>query len=367
MILDLLLYLFFFCLILQSIYYFIFLNGFIGYKKPAQSNKRPVSVIICAHDEEVNLKRLLPKLYEQDHHEFEVIVVEDRSNDESYDFLLEETAKQPLLKMVKVSHKPDHISAKKYALTLGLKAAQYDTVLLTDADCQPNNNQWISNMTSYYEEKTQIVLGFSNYQKRSGFLNMFIRFETLWTAIKYVGFALSGMPYMGVGRNLSYKKSLFLENKGFGEHKGVIGGDDDLFVNQHATKANTKIVLGTDASTVSLPKTSWSSYYRQKLRHVSVGKYYKWNTKIVLGLLSLSQILIWPLFIGLLIQNPELYIVIGSFLVRTLLMYLTFIFACKRLVVRFEIWALLFFDITLPFYYVTTGMSALFTKRVRWN
>ncbi|MEL7004551.1 MAG: glycosyltransferase [Bacteroidota bacterium] len=367
MIEELLIYLFFFCLSVQAVYHFIFISGFQSYKKPKVHSQKPVSVIICAHDEEENLKTLLPQLYCQEHAEFEVIVVEDRSNDGSYDFLLEESAKQPLLKMVKVRHKPEHISAKKFALTLGMKAAQYDTVLLTDADCVPNTNHWITNMTSCFEGETKIVLGFSNYKKLSGVLNAFIRFETLWTAIKYFGFALSGRPYMGVGRNLAYKKSLFLENKGFSDHSGVVGGDDDLFVNRHATKKNTKVILEAEASTTSVPKTTWKSYYKQKLRHVSVGKHYRWNTKILLGLLSLSQILIWPLFIGLLVQNPELYVVLASFLIRTLLMYLTFIFACKKLGVRFEIWALLFLDILLAFYYTITGMSALLTKRVRWN
>ena len=172
---------------------------------------------------------------------------------------------------------------------------------------------------------------------------------------------------MGVGRNLSYKKSMFLDNKGFGEHMEIIGGDDDLFVNQHATSKKTKVQIGPESNTVSIPKANLSEYFRQKLRHLSVGKHYRFKTRFVLGLLMISQLLIWPLFIGLLIQNPELYVLIAGFLVRTLMMHITFIFACRKLGIKFETWSLLFLDGVLTIYYMVTGLSALLTKRVRWN
>src|SRR5690606_33778770 len=122
---------------------------------------------------------------------------------------------------------------KKYGLTLGIKAASHEWILLTDADCRPNSRRWIRSMSRYFDEDTQFVLGFSPYRATAGLLNLFIRFETMLTAIQYFSFGWLGNPYMGVGRNLAYRKSKFLEEKGFNNFLHVTGGDDDLFVNQH--------------------------------------------------------------------------------------------------------------------------------------
>lgn len=355
------------CTGIQIIYYLIFLIGFYRYKHQKSNGRSPVSIVIAAHDEEDNLRRLLPKLYAQHYPEFEIIVIEDRSNDNTYDLLLEETKKEPCLKMVKVNHTPENFNGKKYALTLGIKAAKHDLILLTDADCEPNNDNWIATMAGGFDEKSQFNLGFSYYTETKGFLNYFIRFETLWTAIQYLGLALSGKPYMGVGRNLMYRKSLFINKKGFNPYLGVTGGDDDLFVNQHARKRNTLVTIGEDALVYSQPKTSWKSLFRQKVRHLSVGKYYKAADKIILGIFSLTQILFWLILTILFSLRIELYIVAGCFLIRTLMIYLTFNIGRRKLGVRFNLAGLVFLDMVFVIYYIFTGATALFTKRVRWS
>lgn len=368
MIFDIPLILFFACVAIQVIYLIVFIISFSKYKNERSvTDQAPVSVVICAHDEEANLRNLLPKLYNQQYPEYEIIVVEDRSNDGTYDLLLEETNRESKLKMVKVNHKPDNFNAKKYGLTLGIKAAKYDRILFTDADCEPNNDQWIASMAANFDDKAQFNLGFSYYTATKGFLNKFIRFETLWTAMQYIGMALAGRPYMGVGRNLAYRKSLFISKKGFNPHLGLTGGDDDLFVNQHATKSTTRVTLGQDALVYSHPKKTWKAFFRQKLRHLSVGKYYKSTDKIILGLFSFTHILFWLILTILLFLRIELYLVAGSFFIRTLLIYLTFNIVCKKLGVKFNIWGLVFLDLVFVFYYLITGATALFTKRVRWS
>ncbi|MEJ0056537.1 MAG: glycosyltransferase [Bacteroidota bacterium] len=172
-------------------------------------------IIVCAHDEEENLKALVPLLLGQEYPEFEVIIVEDRCNDGTYDYLLAATKQDARLKMVRVRHLPEHLNGKKFALTLGIKAASHEWVLLTDADCKPAGNQWIRSMTSHFQPDKQIVIGYSPYIRSSSYLNAFIRFESLITGIQFIGWALLGRPYMGVGRNLAYRKNLFFENKGF--------------------------------------------------------------------------------------------------------------------------------------------------------
>src|SRR5690349_11485174 len=166
--------------------------------------------------------------------------------------------------MVHVNRLPAHVNAKKYAITLGIKAAKFEWLLFTDADCRPGD-QWVRSMSSQFNNETSFVLGFSPYVKMLGVLNAFIRFETIITAIQYISFTLLGRPYMGVGRNLAYRRSIFLDGKGFNNFLNVTGGDDDLLVNQHATATNTVVHVDENALVYSKPKLTWSTFFNQKI------------------------------------------------------------------------------------------------------
>ena len=181
---------------------------------------------------------------------------------------------------------------KKFALTLGIKAAKYDYLLLTDADCYPRDKDWISSMAKHFFNKT-IVLGYGAYEKHKGLLNKLVRFDTFQVAMQYFSYALIGKTYMGVGRNLAYKKSLFFDNKGFATHLHLPSGDDDLFIKEVATYNNTAISIEYSSHTLSVPKMNWKSWIRQKSRHLSTGIYYKNYHKLMLGSWTLSQILFW--------------------------------------------------------------------------
>lgn len=354
-------------LALQLIYLTVFLIAFLRKREEPADNPVPVSVIVCAHDEEQNIRELVPVLLAQDHPEFEVIIVEDRSNDETYDYLLQATKEHERLKMVHVTQKPDKINGKKFALTLGIKAARYDHVLLTDADCRPTSNQWVRRMSSHFNGKAQFVLGASPYEKGKGLLNSFIRFESLIATIQYFSFALLGKPYMGVGRNLAYRKEVFLNNKGFHPYLEVTGGDDDLFVNLHANKMNTVVSFANDTQTISQPKTTWREFYTQKLRHLSVGKYYHVSDKFLLGLFSITWMLTWFLVLPAIFLAPFGEVLAGLFVFRWILFTALMNVAPKRLGGPFEAWKTPFLDFIYVFYYLVTGGKALITKKVRWK
>lgn len=352
---------------IQIVYLSIFLFAFSRKVNTVIQKPNPVSVIVCAHDEEQNLRELVPMLLAQDHPEFEIIIVEDRSNDGTYDYLLQATQENSRLKMVRVVEKPEYINGKKFGITLGIRAAKYDWLLFTDADCRPDGNQWITRMTERYDEQTQFVLGFSPYRKTDGLLNAFIRFESLLTAIQYMGMAMLGRPYMGVGRNLAYTKSLFLKSKGFNNYLGVMGGDDDLFVNLHATKQNTQVAVGQDATTVSKPKNSWSEFMDQKLRHLFAGKRYKFSDKIILGLFMVSWLFTWFLVVPAIFFTHPFWLLMSFFLLRWLMLMVLFQKASQRLGGKFEVWKTPILDFIFPFYYLVTGLRALVAKRIRWK
>jgi glycosyltransferase involved in cell wall biosynthesis len=350
---------------IQILYWSVFLFGLSRDKKTGGALNIPVSVIVCAHDEEENLRELLPLLLNQNHPDYEIIFVNDRSNDGTYDWLLAETKKETRLKMVNVTNKPDHINGKKFALTLGIKAAKHDWVLLTDADCRPSSNEWIPQMAGSFTEGKTMVLGYSPYQSRDGFLNAFIRFETLVTAVQYFAFALLGKPYMGVGRNLAYRKKLFLENKGFSQHLSVTGGDDDLFINQYAEAGKVAVALQASAHMISKPKIIWAAYWQQKIRHLAVGKFYSLRSKLMLAPFTLSWALFWPM--AFVVFPLNLTLVSSILLVRWLTQMMTVFRFTAQTGERQEAWKLPFLDFIFGFYYLVAGFTALFTKRVKWK
>ena len=297
---EIVFYLFAIVSVLQIFYYSFFFSRVAFYRRKIkeQSQQHPVSVIVCARDEDENLARNLPGVLVQNYPSTsEVIVVNDNSVDDSK-YILQELKKTfKSLNIVELTQEAKLISGKKYPLSVGIKEAKYEVLLLTDADCVPSSEFWIQKMQNGYDENIEVVLGYGAYHRRKGLLNKLIRFEAFHTALQYLSYALAGIPYMGVGRNLSYKKSLFMNNKGFSSINHIPSGDDDLFINKVATKKNTAVIIDPDALTRSIPKTTWGGWLRQKARHYTTAKYYKTKHKFLLGLYFSSQFIFYPLFV----------------------------------------------------------------------
>jgi glycosyltransferase involved in cell wall biosynthesis len=270
--------------------YYIFRFFYPISAKPKQiisdpSDWEPVSVIICARNEEKSLMDLIPQIMDQDYPVFELVIVNDSSWDDTDAILTAFSVRYPNLKIVTLDEEKQNLQGgKKFALTLGIKAAKYERLLLTDADCTPKSEQWIRDMVRPIQEDIQISLGFSPYKKYPGWLNKMIRFDTLMIGLSYLGFAKRGIPYMGVGRNLSYRKDLFFKVGGFKKHYNLNSGDDDLFINEVAHSKNTQVVFHPASQTESEPKTIWSKWFTQKRRHLSTSPRYKSLHKNLLAL-----------------------------------------------------------------------------------
>lgn len=340
------------------------------YRKPESPKNPPsgISIIISAKNELDNLQQLIPMLLKQEYHEFEIILVDDKSTDATYDFGIALMQEEKRFRLIRIDNTPDHIHNKKYAITLGIKAARYDHILLTDADCFPAGNYWIQELSNGFSADDKIfVLGFSQYLKEPGFLNRFIRFETLMTAYSYFGLGLLGRPYMGVGRNLAYRKSFFLSKNGFGKHQKIIGGDDDLFVNSHANRKNTSFVISPKSVMSSYPKKTWGDYLRQKARHLSTGKHYLFFDKLLLGIIALARVVFWfSLFCAVFAWSKIIFVAIAFFLTIASLI-LSFTRLTKKTGDTTSVWSLVYLDFAYIFYYISTGLKVLFTKKIKWN
>ena len=350
---------------------------FIGYKQGALTRYNavndlpevnlPVSVIISARNEAENLLENLPLILQQNYPDFEVIVINDCSSDLSANILLELKESYPHLKIVTVLINDRYFTGKKFALTLGIKAAKNEYLIFTDADCRPTSPNWIMRMAANFNEQVSMVLGYSPYQKVNNLVNPLIRYETIKTAINYFSAVLRGNTYMGVGRNLAYTKTLFFNSKGFASHMHILSGDDDIFVNQNATQTNTAIEIHPESFMYSKPKTSLAAWFRQKKRHFGAGGSYKLRHIYMLSLEAVSGILFYVSLALCLIFNFEPLIVAGLFIFRLIFQLLTY----RKLFRQFDGKYLLFFlpvlDMVYYIYLNVFGLIGRFTKSTQWK
>lgn len=326
-----------FCIviIIQFFYYFFFYGKFYFSKSVAlPKQKLGVSVVICAKNESRNLASFLPKIARQNYSDFEIVLVDDSSTDNSLqimqEFKRDYTSNHLSIQVIAVPKNKSQ--GKKSALSKGILSSKNEYLVLTDADCKPVSKDWLSEITSHFIKEKSIVLGYGAYRKiKNSFLNKIIRFETLLTALQYFSYAKTGNAYMGVGRNIAYKKDVFLKASGFDDHLHIISGDDDLFINSIATKKNTAICYSKNSFTISEPETDLNNWIRQKRRHITTSNQYKRSHQILLGLFYVSQILFWILSISLLVMKIFPVITIILIIIRFIIWYIAINQTAKKL------------------------------------
>ncbi|MEW6467708.1 MAG: glycosyltransferase [Bacteroidota bacterium] len=357
--------------LVQLWYYLGIYSRLAFYKKPrTESFTPPASIVICARNEDDNLMEFLPAVLTQDYPDFEVVVVNDCSFDNTGDVLKEFAKKHPRLRVVTIKEDEYYAHGKKFAVMVGIKGAANEHLLFTDADCKPNSKDWLRNMMEHFKGETEIVLGYGGYERRPGFLNRLIRFDAFHIAQQYLSFCLAGRTYMGVGRNLAYKKSLFFKMKGFASHYHIQSGDDDLFVNEAATKRNSKIEIAVDSHTISRVKKTFKSWLIQKQRHVTTFRFYNFKTKFRLYMIGLSQ---WLFFGGFALSMASggvphyLFIVPGMFFFRLLVQMLIFKKSMERLGEKDLLVLAPLYELMLMFFYPFLTVSNLFVRRNKWR
>lgn len=362
-------YLFIVVVAIQLIYYVVIFGKFAFAKGQKSNPKRiPISVIVCAKNEAVNVAKYVPLLAEQDYPDFEIVLIDDASSDNTLE-LFEAFEKQySNIRLVKVENNEAFWGNKKFALTLGIKAAKNEYLLFTDADCHPNSPHWIKEMSSQFTMNKTIVLGYGAYERvANSFLNKIIRFETMLTAVQYFGWAKSGRPYMGVGRNLAYKREEFFNVNGFIEHMKIRSGDDDLFINEAANAKNTTTCYSPESFTYSEPKKTFKEWFTQKRRHVSTAGYYKASDRFQLALFYASQLLFILLAIVLLAFQFQWIIVLGIIGFRYLFTWLVLGFSAGKLKEKDVMYWFPIIEIVLIFTQLNVFLTNIFSKPVHWK
>ncbi len=367
-----------FCLsIVILLWYYLFYFARISFfkeKSSLQFSTPPVSIVICAKNEDHNLPEFLPLILSQDYPNYEVVVVDDCSWDNTPDVLREFEKKYSNLKVITIKEDPKHYHGKKFALMVGIKGATNDYLLLTDGDCKPLSNQWIKKMMSKFSKEKEIVLGYSKYEKLPGLLNKLIRFDTFHIALQYISFAMAEKPYMGIGRNLAYKKELFFKQKGFATHYHIESGDDDLFINEAATEKNVAVEFSDGSYTESRVKKDWKGWIEQKRRHLTTWKEYKSSDKIRLGIYPIAQAIFWLSFIGLMIVSRheiffeyDLYLILGLLAFRIIVRQIIFKLSLDKLKEKDLFLTSLLAELFLLVFYPALAISNALFRRKKWK
>jgi glycosyltransferase involved in cell wall biosynthesis len=361
---------FFFAVVAIQIIFYLFIFGSFSFAKAQKIIPKlvPISVIVCAKNEEENVANFIPLLAEQNYPDFEIVLIDDASSDNTLAIFEDFEQQYPNIRLVKVQNNEAFWGNKKYALTLGIKAAKKDYLLFTDADCYPTSKDWITAMSSQFTTQKTIVLGYGKYEKiANSFLNKIIRFETLLTAIQYFSWAKIGSPYMGVGRNLAYKKDEFFNVNGFIGHIQVRSGDDDLFINQAANSKNTTIAYTPESFTYSKPKTTFKDWFTQKRRHVTTAQHYKFFDRFQLGLFYSSQLLFILLSIALLALQFEWMIVLSIVGFRYLITWIIIGFSAAKLKEKDVVYWYPIIELVLIFTQINIFITNTFSKPVLWK
>lgn len=328
--------------------------------------KYPVSLIVCAKNEAENLKKHIPLWQVQDYPDFEIILINDASDDKTFEVITDFAEKDPRIQIVDVKNNEAFRGNKKYALTLGIKRAKNNRLVFTDADCYPASKEWLSIMVSNFSDEKQLILGYGAYEKQPGFLNKIIRFETLMTAVQYFSYAKAGNPYMGVGRNLAYTSNLYYEINGFMSHIKFPSGDDDLFVNEVATAENTAICTLPEAFTYSIPKQKLKNWQLQKRRHYATASRYKTKHKLLLGLFYFSNLLFWILAPISLFTDFWIW-GLCTIVIRIGFQYITIGAAAKKMKEPNLFPFIPFYELFLVFIQLSIFISGRGKKHPQWN
>ncbi len=354
---------------IQILYYGFLLYkilAFQEYAKVGNNHNKEASVIICARNEALNLLRNLPKILEQDYPYFEVVVVNDASEDNTLNVLEDFKKKYTNLQIVNILPAKKSTVGKKAALQLGIESAKNPYLVLTDADCYPQNNRWLNKIMSGFSEKNELVLGVSPYENTGTFLSHIVQYETVTTMLQYVGYALWGNSYMGVGRNIAYTRSLYERAGGFENHIDTASGDDDLFVQQAATHTQVSVRLSQYSQMVSMPPKTFCEWWKQKTRHYTTGASYRPSHQFLLGTFLLTKAVIYVLAFYLILYKKMTFEALMLYLVYFSILIIALGIFTKKYHLSFRAFKAVPFDFIYTVTVLIQGFVSKFSSKNRW-
>lgn len=349
--------------IIQLLYLWMLFGRFAFSRKKYVSNSLPpATIIITAHNQISGLEENLLLYLGQDYPNFEVLVVNDNSDDGSSDLLKEYRQIYPRLQVVELTQSLNWFKGKKFPLSLGIKSAKNDLVVITDAHCKPASHLWLQEIVTAYKPETEIVLGYSTYDTPSK-INIWLRFWCFFDALFYFAMAQSGMPFKGVGKNLSYKRKLFYRQKGFISHYNISVGDDELFINKAGNAKNTSWRISPGSVMKTVKEITFGAWWKKEITRLMLREHFKTGHRFILSMHALTTIMFYALFVVLLVLKAAWVITLSIFVLRLISQLIVYGYAQKRLGEKKLLLLTPFFEIFLMLIDLVIWISLLYTKR----
>ena len=353
--------------LVQLIYFWLLFVRLAFYKKTfEETEEKPVSVVIIANNQYRDVNENLAAFLEQAHRKYEVVLVVDNSEDGTMELAEEFTAKYPHLRIVELTQSLNWFSGRKFPLSLGIKSAYSDLILLTDITCRPANDHWITQMTSAMQPGREIVLGYSSWRTTSK-INKWLRFTAFYDALLYLSAALSGIAFKGIGRNLSYTRELFYRNKGFSAHYTIIAGDDELFVNKTATRKNVSVQLSAASRIDQVRPVTFRQWLQSEQTRLRIRRYFKLGHRLLIVTYNASLLLFYAIFTALLMLKAPWISVAAIFALRLINQLILFGLIQKRLHEKNLLLLTPLFEILLLLIDFFIRLRLLFSPKRKWH
>lgn len=346
-------------------YYVVFARfSFMKKKKATAIQQVPVSVVMVVKDAASVLLKTLPRLLNQQYDDFEIVMVNDNSQDETKLLILEYQQQYKNIKLVDLETAVTTIRGKKFALSMGIRCASHEHIIITDPECSPTSTHWIEKMAQNFVGQKKIVLGYSTYEKRNTPFNRLLHFDTLFNAMEYFSLARIHSTYRGDNKNLAFASSLFDAQRGFAAHNHISYGDEDIFISRAANKSNTAIEFSPDAVTVLQRGTNHRYWRDHKEGLYFTRKYNTFKNRLLLNGFGVVNILFYvTLALAVIFTYSDivlLSVTLGIIALRLISQYFVFGFAAKKLQEKQVIPALLFYDLIFaflnPIYYLAAQL-----------
>ncbi len=347
--------------VLVNIILFIQLRNLFS-AKPELNYEVDISIIIAAKNEEKNIPSLIESLSSLNYpaEKYEVIIVDDESDDKTYSTVLNLISKKNNFRVIKSVAKT--LPGKKGALTIGIEEAQFDYIIITDADCQ-HSKEWIASFADKFNSGYELIFGITPYFQERSFVNLLTCFENLRSSILTFSLAKMGLPYSAAARSFGFTKTLFKKVNGYSGTLETKSGDDDLFLRE-AVKLKVKVGLtaNKDAFIFTSSEDSFKKYLDQKARHTSTSLHYLFHNKILLGLWHGINILflLTPFFTFYYL--PFLFL----FLLKILSDYLMVILLQGKFNYKFLFLQIIYYQIIYEVLLIIHFFNAIF-KKVKWK
>ena len=338
--------------LIQLVYYYVIYGRFAFHRKKSALGFRdiPVSVVIVVRDDAALAVQNLPQLLEQQYSFYEIVIVNDRSRDEnSLQAIREYKDRYPNIKLVDLSTAVSTSRGKKMAISMGVKCATYDHILLTAPNCKPNSRQWLSKMAQNFQFQQKIVLGYNTYEKKKGIYSHFLLYDNLIGAVQYFAHALMHSTYRGDLNNLAFVRPLFYKQNGFIAYNHLLYGEEDIFVHRASTPNNVAVEYDPDAATLQQHTPSYGYWRLHKVSLFFTRKYNSMKNRLLLSGYELTNLLFYVLLalsiVAALHQPIALYITIGIAVLRIASLYVVMGISAARLQEKQNIPSLLFYDL----------------------